>query len=221
MKRSRISRGLQLMYWNLIISILIVALLVMVSDTLWEVNREAAQAVMLVSVRLPLLAALVLPLVGLLLLWREHRNYRLVLLLTALAWAINHLDGGWSRQPWLRAALSVAVLLLWTGRDALFLSTTNQFLRRAGAAGAAVLGRWVLITAIAQRLWSAALNLLPPAQLMWSGDELSQRAPLAVLLLGAAAGVLELIYLVWASRALRFWHGAQAAEEMNEEGDLQ
>ena len=35
------------------------------------------------------------------------------------------------------------------------------------------------------------------------------------------AGVLELIYLVWASRALRFWHGAQAAEEMNEEGDLQ
>ena len=44
---------------------------------------------------------------------------------------------------------------------------------------------------------------------------------LGVLLLGTAAGVLELIYLVWASRALRFWHGAQAAEEMNEEGDLQ
>ena len=68
MKRSRISRGLQLMYWNLIISILIEVPLVMVSATLWRADREAAQAVMLVAVLLPLLTALVLPLVGLLLL---------------------------------------------------------------------------------------------------------------------------------------------------------
>lgn len=218
MRRSRISRGLQLMYWNIIISILIEGPLVMVSATLWRAEREAAHIAMLLSVVLPLLVTLVLPLMGLLLLWREHRNYRLVLLLTALAWAVNRLDfGKWSRWSWLLPALSVAVLLLWTGRDALFLSTTNQFLRRAGADRAAALGRWALMVAIVHRLCSAALTIVEPARLMWSADELRQMVPPVIFLLGMAAGILQLVYLVWASRSLRFRRGEQPAAEVEGE----
>ena len=122
------------------------------------------------------------------------------LLLTVLGWVLERLEGG--QRFWVSAVLSVAVIALWTLRDGLFFQATNAFLRQAEVKGAAVLGRWTFLTAVIQRAWSAVVTLLPPIRWMESAAGTGGPPP-AILSVGTISGVLNLIYLVWASRALR------------------
>ena len=200
MKRSRLSRGLQLQYWGIIIGVLVTVPMTMVIAAAWRADREASQVMVQILVLLPLVLQGILPLVGLILLWPIHRNYRLALLLTVLGWVLERLEGG--QRFWVSAVLSVAVIALWTLRDGLFFQATNAFLRQAEVKGAAVLGRWTFLTAVIQRAWSAVVTLLPPIRWMESADGIGGATP-AILSVGTISGVLNLIYLVWASRALR------------------
>ena len=200
MKRSRLSRGLQLQYWGIIIGVLVTVPMTMVIAAAWRADREASQVMVQILVLLPLVLQGILPLVGLILLWPIHRNYRLALLLTVLGWVLERLEGG--QRFWVSAVLSVAVIALWTLRDGLFFQATNAFLRQAEVKGAAVLGRWTFLTAVIQRAWSAVVTLLPPIRWMESADGIGGATP-AILSVGTISGVFNLIYLVWASRALR------------------
>lgn len=200
MKRSRLSRGLQLQYWGIIIGVLVTVPMTMVIAAAWRADREASQVMVQILVLLPLVLQGILPLVGLILLWPIHRNYRLALLLTVLGWVLERLEGG--QRFWVSAVLSVAVIALWTLRDGLFFQATNAFLRQAEVKGAAVLGRWTFLTAVIQRGWSAVVTLLPPIRWMESADGIGGATP-AILSVGTISGVFNLIYLVWASRALR------------------
>ena len=200
MKRSRLSRGLQLQYWGIIIGVLVTVPMTMVIAAAWRADREASQVMVQILVLLPLVLQRILPLVGLILLWPIHRNYRLALLLTVLGWVLERLEGG--QRFWVSAVLSVAVIALWTLRDGLFFQATNAFLRQAEVKGASVLGRWAFLTAVIQRGWSAVVTLLPPIRWMESADGIGGATP-AILSVGTISGVLNLIYLVWASRALR------------------
>ena len=82
MKRSRLSRGLQLQYWGIIIGVLVTVPMTMVIAAAWRADREASQVMVQILVLLPLVLQGILPLVGLILLCPIHRNYRLALLLT-------------------------------------------------------------------------------------------------------------------------------------------
>ena len=200
MKRSRLSRGLQLQYWGIIIGVLVTVPMTMVIAAAWRADREASQVMVQILVLLPLVLQRILSLVGLILLWPIHRNYRLALLLTVLGWVLERLEGG--QRFWVSAVLSVAVIALWTLRDGLFFQATNAFLRQAEVKGAVVLGRWTFLTAVIQRGCSAVVTLLPPIRWMESADGIGGATP-AILSVGTISGVLNLIYLVWASRALR------------------
>ena len=213
MKRSRLSRGLQVQYWGIIIGVLVTVPMTMVIAAAWRADREASQVMVQILVLLPLVLQGILPLVGLILLWPIHRNYRLALLLTVLGWVLERLEGG--QRFWVSAVLSVAVIALWTLRDGLFFQATNAFLRQAEVEGAVVLGRWTFLTAVIQRGWSAVVTLLPPIRWMESADGIGGATP-AILSVGTISGVLNLIYLVWASRALR----QVKAGETDKEGRL-
>lgn len=200
MKRSRLSRGLQLQYWGIIIGVLVTVPMTMVIAAAWRADREASQVMVQILVLLPLVLQRILSLVGLILLWPIHRNYRLALLLTVLGWVLERLEGG--QRFGVSAVDGVAVIALWTLRDGLFFQATNAFLRQAEVKGAVVLGRWTFLTAVIQRGCSAVVTLLPPIRWMESADGIGGATP-AILSVGTISGVLNLIYLVWASRALR------------------
>ena len=201
MKRSRLSRGLQLQYWNTAAALALQSAL-----TAAALQMDLPQEALLAPGILLDLAGAALYLASLAMLWRENRGYRLLLWL----WLAGCLLGGIGRLSlpiWAGWAVEVLQGGGWMLRDCLLIHTTSRFLHRAGAARTARLGCWAMGWRLASGLWTAAVSLLPRlAPGMWWGSmEHLSSVSLAALFVSGALGIL---YLVCASRALRFWNAA-------------
>ena len=211
MKRSRLSRGLQMLYLQVIVGVVLTGVFSTVSAVLLAAaHTEAVETLLDMMELIPDVVSTVFTLVGLILLWRVHRGYRYALAATVAAQVIAFV----AVIPQL-AGISV-VLGLVTVVPGFFytwllIRTTNSFLRQLEGEEALIQrGKTVLILWLGAAVLSAVvLLLLDPDNL---GSVLSAAGP-TLLAAGVSfvASILMLIYLIQASQALKY-------EEIEEAG---
>ena len=204
MKRSRLSRGLQMLYLQVIVGVVLTGGFSTVSAVLLAAaHTEAVEALLDMMELIPDVVSTVFTLVGLILLWRVHRGYRYALAATVAAQVIAFV----AVIPQL-AGISV-VLGLVTVVPGFFytwllIRTTNSFLRQLEGEEALIQrGKTVLILWLGAAVLSAVvLLLLDPDNL---GSVLSAAGP-TLLAAGVSfvASILMLIYLIQASQALKY-----------------
>ena len=204
MKRSRFSRGLQMLYLQVIVGFVLTGVFSTVSAVLLAAaHTEAVEALLDMMELIPDVVSTVFTLVGLILLWRVHRGYRYALAATVAAQVIAFV----AVIPQL-AGISV-VLGLVTVVPGFFytwllIRTTNSFLRQLEGEEALIQrGKTVLILWLGAAVLSAVvLLLLDPDNL---GSVLSAAGP-TLLAAGVSfvASILMLIYLIQASQALKY-----------------
>ena len=204
MKRSRLSRGLQMLYLQVIVGVVLTGVFSTVSAVLLAAaHTEAVEALLDMMELIPDVVSTVFTLVGLILLWRVHRGYRYALAATVAAQVIAFV----AVIPQL-AGISV-VLGLVTVVPGFFytwllIRTTNSFLRQLEGEEALIQrGKTVLILWLGAAVLSAVvLLLLDPDNI---GSVLSAAGP-TLLAAGVSlvASILMLIYLIQASQALKY-----------------
>ena len=204
MKRSRLSRGLQMLYLQVIVGVVLTGVFSTVSAVLLAAaHTEAVETLLDMMELIPDVVSTVFTLVGLILLWRVHRGYRYALAATVAAQVIAFV----AVIPQL-AGISV-VLGLVTVVPGFFytwllIRTTNSFLRQLEGEEALIQrGKTVLILWLGAAVLSAVvLLLLDPDNL---GSVLSAAGP-TLLAAGVSfvASILMLIYLIQASQALKY-----------------
>ena len=204
MKRSRLSRGLQMLYLQVIVGVVLTGVFSTVSAVLLAAaHTEAVETLLDMMELIPDVVSTVFTLVGLILLWRVHRGYRYALAATVAAQVIAFV----AVIPQL-AGISV-VLGLVTVVPGFFytwllIRTTNSFLCQLEGEEALIQrGKTVLILWLGAAVLSAVvLLLLDPDNL---GSVLSAAGP-TLLAAGVSfvASILMLIYLIQASQALKY-----------------
>ena len=204
MKRSRLSRGLQMLYLQVIVGVVLTGVFSTVSAVLLAAaHNEAVETLLDMMELIPDVVSTVFTLVGLILLWRVHRGYRYALAATVAAQVIAFV----AVIPQL-AGISV-VLGLVTVVPGFFytwllIRTTNSFLRQLEGEEALIQrGKTVLILWLGAAVLSAVvLLLLDPDNI---GPVLSAAGP-TLLAAGVSlvASILMLIYLIQASQALKY-----------------
>ena len=197
MKRSRLSRGLQVMYLGVVVSILLVVALPLIQLALMRVTYTTDLTLLdrVVGVVVP--ACMV---VGLALLWREHRGYRLTLVAYLASLVVGEVT---TYLPLLAGATTVlsitgaafSCIYIW-----LMIHTTNFFLRQTGDEQYTRMGIWVLIVNVIALAAAAAFSL-PPILAKLSYEIVSAASTILVLLT-IVGSILYLLYIVHTSKVL-------------------
>ena len=92
MKRSRLSRGLQMQYLDLVVQLVLAVPVSVVSAIVIVAVPEAATTVETLAESMTALVGAAISLFGLLMLWRFHRNYRLALILQVVGWLVSMVE---------------------------------------------------------------------------------------------------------------------------------
>ena len=212
MKRSRLSRGLQMQYLDLVVQLVLAVPVSVVSAIVIVAVPEAATTVETLAESMTALVGAAISLFGLVMLWRFHRNYRLALILQVVGWLVSMVELAALPLPILIVlgiVSSVASILYYVW----LISATNFFLRQAGNEKIAKRGKWVLITMALSLLWAAALPLLPvEAMDGWWGAggyiaswQTQNFIAGVTVVLFIVPTTMFLCYVIPASGALKYW----------------
>ena len=204
MKRSRLSRGLQMLYLQVIVGVVLTGVFSTVSAVLLAAaHTEAVEALLDMMELIPDVVSTVFTLVGLILLWRVHRGYRYALAATVAAQVIAFV-AVIPRLSGISVVLGLVTVVPGFFYTWLLIRTTNSFLRQLEGEEALIQrGKTVLILWLGAAVLSAVvLLLLDPDNL---GSVLSAAGP-TLLAAGVSlvASILMLIYLIQASQALKY-----------------
>ena len=204
MKRSRLSRGLQMLYLQVIVGVVLTGVFSTVSAVLLAAaHTEAVEALLDMMELIPDVVSTVFTLVGLILLWRVHRGYRYALAATVAAQVIAFV-AVIPQLSGISVVLGLVTVVPGFFYTWLLIRTTNSFLRQLEGEEALIQrGKTVLILWLGAAVLSAVvLLLLDPDNL---GSVLSAAGP-TLLAAGVSfvASILMLIYLIQASQALKY-----------------
>ena len=204
MKRSRLSRGLQMLYLQVIVGFILTGVFSTVSAVLLAAaHTEAVEALLDMMELIPDVVSTVFTLVRLILLWRVHRGYRYALAATVAAQVIAFV-AVIPQLSGISVVLGLVTVVPGFFYTWLLIRTTNSFLRQLEGEEALIQrGKTVLILWLGAAVLSAVvLLLLDPDNL---GSVLSAAGP-TLLAAGVSfvASILMLIYLIQASQALKY-----------------
>ena len=204
MKRSRLSRGLQMLYLQVIVGVVLTGVFSTVSAVLLAAaHTEAVETLLDMMELIPDVVSTVFTLVGLILLWRVHRGYRYALAATVAAQVIAFV-AVIPQLSGISVVLGLVTVVPGFFYTWLLIRTTNSFLRQLEGEEALIQrGKTVLILWLGAAVLSAVvLLLLDPDNL---GSVLSAAGP-TLLAAGVSfvASILMLIYLIQASQALKY-----------------
>ena len=204
MKRSRLSRGLQMLYLQVIVGFILTGVFSTVSAVLLAAaHTEAVEALLDMMELIPDVVSTVFTLVGLILLWRVHRGYRYALAATVAAQVIAFV-AVIPQLSGISVVLGLVTVVPGFFYTWLLIRTTNSFLRQLEGEEALIQrGKTVLILWLGAAVLSAVvLLLLDPDNI---GSVLSAAGP-TLLAAGVSlvASILMLIYLIQASQALKY-----------------
>ena len=204
MKRSRLSRGLQMLYLQVIVGVVLTGVFSTVSAVLLAAaHTEAVEALLDMMELIPDVVSTVFTLVGLILLWRVHRGYRYALAATVAAQVIAFV-AVIPQLSGISVVLGLVTVVPGFFYTWLLIRTTNSFLRQLEGEEALIQrGKTVLILWLGAAVLSAVvLLLLDPDNI---GPVLSAAGP-TLLAAGVSlvASILMLIYLIQASQALKY-----------------
>ena len=204
MKRSRLSRGLQMLYLQVIVGVVLTGVFSTVSAVLLAAaHTEAVETLLDMMELIPDVVSTVFTLVGLILLWRVHRGYRYALAATVAAQVIAFV-AVIPQLSGISVVLGLVTVVPGFFYTWLLIRTTNSFLRQLEGEEALIQrGKTVLILWLGAAVLSAVvLLLLDPDNI---GSVLSAAGP-TLLAAGVSfvASILMLIYLIQASQALKY-----------------
>ena len=204
MKRSRLSRGLQVLYLDVIVGLILAAVLAPISGVIVAVTRtEATGALLDITGLISDIVSITFICAGLILLWQVHRGYRYALVAKRLEYVL----GFATELPQLSGistALSLAAVIPGFFYIWLFIRTTNGFLRLKGEDTLIGRGKTVLILWLGSAALSAVVLLLLDPDNMES--DLTAAGPtLLSAVVGSVSGIMLLIYTIQASSALKDW----------------
>ena len=204
MKRCRLSRGLQMLYLQVIVGVVLTGVFSTVSAVLLAAaHNEAVETLLDMMELIPDVVSTVFTLVGLILLWRVHRGYRYALAATVAAQVIAFV-AVIPQLSGISVVLGLVTVVPGFFYTWLLIRTTNSFLRQLEGEEALIQrGKTVLILWLGAAVLSAVvLLLLDPDNI---GPVLSAAGP-TLLAAGVSlvASILMLIYLIQASQALKY-----------------
>ena len=200
MKRSRLSRGLQVLYLEVIVGLILAA----VSGAITAVTRtEATGALRNAAELLPNLVSVAFTCAGLVLLWQVHRGYRYALAAKLVEYALS-LAMMLPQLSGISTALGLVsfipgVVYMW-----LFIRTTNEFLRQRWEDPVARRGKTALILyVVASVLLALIMLFVDPSNIQMVMTAMG--TTMIATVIASVSGIMLLIYMIQASGVLKDW----------------
>ena len=200
MKRSRLSRGLQVLYLEVIVGLLLAA----VSGAITAVTRtEATGAMRNAAELLPNLVSVAFTCAGLVLLWQVHRGYRYALAAKLVEYALS-LAMMLPQLSGISTALGLVAFIPGVVYMWLFIRTTNEFLRQRWEDPVARRGKTALILyVVASVLLALIMLFVDPSNIQMVMTAMG--TTMIATVIASVSGIMLLIYMIQASGVLKDW----------------
>ena len=200
MKRSRLSRGLQVLYLEVIVGLILAA----VSGAITAVTRtEATGAMRNAAELLPNLVSVAFTCAGLVLLWQVHRGYRYALAAKLVEYALS-LAMMLPQLSGISTALGLVAFIPGVVYMWLFIRTTNEFLRQRWEDPVARRGKTALILyVVASVLLALIMLFVDPSNIQMVMTAMG--TTMIATVIASVSGIMLLIYMIQASGVLKDW----------------
>ena len=200
MKRSRLSRGLQVLYLEVIVGLILAA----VSGAITAVTRtEATGAMRNAAELLPNLVSVAFTCAGLVLLWQVHRGYRYALAAKLVEYALS-LAMMLPQLSGISTALGLVAFIPGVVYMWLFIRTTNEFLRQRWEDPVVRRGKTALILyVVASVLLALIMLFVDPSNIQMVMTAMG--TTMIATVIASVSGIMLLIYMIQASGVLKDW----------------
>ena len=200
MKRSRLSRGLQVLYLEVIVGLILAT----VSGAITAVTRtEATGAMRNAAELLPNLVSVAFTCAGLVLLWQVHRGYRYALAAKLVEYALS-LAMMLPQLSGISTALGLVAFIPGVVYMWLFIRTTNEFLRQRWEDPVARRGKTALILyVVASVLLALIMLFVDPSNIQMVMTAMG--TTMIATVIASVSGIMLLIYMIQASGVLKDW----------------